>query len=114
MAGAPLSAVGVLAEALSHWPDHEAIVARSGRLTYRQLDDLAERHLHALIAAGVRPGDRLGVSLVNDLPLVALFHAGMRLGVIWVGVNRALAPPEKAYLLANSQAAYFVGDDGMV
>jgi long-chain acyl-CoA synthetase len=110
----PFSAVGVLNEALSTWPDHEATVARSGRLTYRQLDDLAERHLHALIAAGVRPGDRLGVSLVNDLPLVALFHAGMRLGVIWVGVNRALAPPEKAYLLANSQAAYFVGDDAMV
>ena len=62
----------------------------------------------------MRPGDRLGVSLVNDLPLVALFHAGMRLGVIWVGVNRALAPPEKAYLLANSQAAFFVGDEAMV
>ncbi len=111
---APFSAVGVLDEALSRWPDHDATVARSGRVTYRQLDELAERHLCALIAAGVRPGDRLGVSLVNDLPLVALFHAGMRLGVIWVGVNRALAPPEKAYLLADSQAAFFVGDDAMV
>ena len=54
------------------------------------------------------------MSLVNDLPLVALFHAGMRLGVIWVGVNRALAPPEKAYLLANCEAAFFVGDEAMV
>jgi long-chain acyl-CoA synthetase len=111
---APFSAAGVLSDALSQWPDQEATVARSGRLTYRQLDDLARHYLHALIAAGVRPGDRLGVSLVNDLPLVALFHAAMRLGVIWVGVNRALAPPEKAFLLADSQAAFFVGDEGMV
>jgi len=89
-------------------------VARSGRLTYRQLDELAEQHVHALIAAGVRPGDRLGVSLINDLPIVALFHAAMRLGVIWVGINQALAPPEKAYLLADSQAAFFAGDEAMV
>jgi acyl-CoA synthetase (AMP-forming)/AMP-acid ligase II len=34
----------------------------------------------------------------------------MRLGAIWVGVNRALAPPEKAYLLADSEAEFFVGD----
>jgi long-chain acyl-CoA synthetase len=110
----PFSAVDVLSEALSIWPDDEATVARSGRLTYRQLDELAQRHMHALIAAGVQPGDRVGVSLVNDLPIVALFHAAMRLGVIWVGINRALAPPEKAYLLANSQAAFFAGDEAMV
>lgn len=88
--------------------------SRSGRLTYRQLDELAEQSLRALIGAGVRPGDRFGVSLPNDLPLVGLFHAAMRLGAIWVGVNRALAPPEKAYLLADSQAAFFAGDAAMV
>jgi long-chain acyl-CoA synthetase len=110
MDAAPLSAVDVLGRALADDPDHEAIVARGGRLTYRQLEELATRSLRALIAAGVRPGDRVGVSLVNDLPLVGLFHGAMRLGAIWVGVNRALAPPEKAYLLADSEAAFFIGD----
>jgi long-chain acyl-CoA synthetase len=106
----PLSAATALEAVLSERPDAEAVVARSGRLTYRQLDQWAERSMRALIAAGVRPGDRLGVSLTNDLPLVALFHAAMRLGAIWVGVQRALAPPEKAYLLADSQTGLFVGD----
>ena len=110
----PWEAASVLNRALVERPDADAVVARSGRLTYRDLDALADRHLRALIAAGVRPGDRFGVSLVNDLPLVVLFHAAMRLGVIWVGVNRALAPPEKAYLLADSGAAFFVGDEEMV
>ena len=110
----PWDAASVLNRALVERPDADAVVARSGRLTYRDLDGLADRHLRALIAAGVRPGDRLGVSLVNDLPLVVLFHAAMRLGVIWVGVNRALAPPEKAYLLGDSGAAFFVGDEEMV
>lgn len=111
---APRDAASVLNRALVERPDADAVVARSGRLRYRDLDALADRHLRALIAAGVRPGDRLAVSLINDLPLVVLFHAAMRLGAIWVGVNRALAPPEKAYLLADSGAAFFAGDEEMV
>ncbi|HEY6623374.1 MAG TPA: AMP-binding protein [Acidimicrobiales bacterium] len=114
MPAGPRSAAGVLEHALEERPDAEATVARSGHLSYRQLDDLAEESLRALIAAGVRPGDRLGVSLVNDLPLVGLFHAAMRLGAVWVGINPALAPPEKAYLLADSQAAFFAGDRATV
>ena len=106
----PLGAAAVLEAVLTERADGEAVVARSGRLTYRQLDQLAERSMRALLAAGVRPGDRLGVSLANDLPLVGLFHATMRLGAIWVGVQRALAPPEKAYVLANSETGFFVGD----
>lgn len=106
----PLGAAGVLDAALTERPDAEALVAHSGRLTYRQLDRLADRSMQALIAAGVRPGDRLAVSLANDLPLVGLFHATMRLGAVWVGVQRALAPPEKAYVLADSQTGFFAGD----
>jgi acyl-CoA synthetase (AMP-forming)/AMP-acid ligase II len=110
----PLSAATALTPALSERPDAEAVVGRGGRLTYSRLDDSVRRHLRALLAAGVRPGDRVGISLANDLPIVALFHAVMRLGAIWVGINRALAPPEKAYLLRDSEAAFFVGDADMV
>ncbi|HSS10266.1 MAG TPA: AMP-binding protein [Acidimicrobiales bacterium] len=110
----PLNAAGVLAQALAERPSAEAVVARSGRLTYRELEDFASRNVRALIAAGVSPGDRIGVSLPNDLPLVGLFHGAMRLGAIWVGINRNLAPPEKAYLLRNSEASFFIGDADMV
>ena len=110
----PMSAAAVLASALSERPDAEALVGRSGRLTYSQLDELAARNMGALMAAGVRPGNRVGVSLGNDLPIVGLFHGVMRLGAIWVGINRALAAPEKAYLLRDSQASLFVGDAEMV
>jgi long-chain acyl-CoA synthetase len=106
----PLSAARILDEPLAARPDAEAVVARSGRWTYRQLDAEADRLAQALVAAGLRPGDRLAVSLGNDLPLVALFHAAMRVGLVWVGVNRALAPPEKAYLLDDSDAVAFIAD----
>ncbi len=112
--GPPMSAAAALASALLERPDAEALVGRSGRLTYSQLDEFAARHVGVLVAAGVRPGDRVGVSLGNDLPIVGLFHGVMRLGAIWVGINRALAPPEKAYLLSDSQVSLFIGDADMV
>lgn len=108
--GRPLSAARVLDRVAAERPDAEAVVARSGRLTYHELDRQAVRHLRALAALGVRPGDRVAVSLVNDLTLVCLFHATMRLGAMWVGVNRALAPPEKRYLVDDSGSAVFIGE----
>lgn len=110
----PLSAATVLGRVLETRPDAEALVTRSGRLSYRQLEDLAARSVAALQALGVRHGDRVAVSLPNDIAIVGAFHAAMRLGAIWVGVNRALAPPEKAYILRDSEATLFLGDDEMV
>ena len=56
------------------------------------------------------PGERVAASLPNDLPIVGLFLGAMRLGALWVGVNRQLAPPEKAYVLADCGATVLVGD----
>ena len=91
-------------------PDAEALVTRSGRFTYAELDAAADRAAHAWWALGVRPGDRVGVSLPNDTDIVVSFHGAMRLGAVWVGVNRNLAAPEKAYLLADSAAVLVLTD----
>ena len=107
---APLSAARALRHGLATRPDGEALVARSGRLTYRQLDELADRCARALRSAGVSPGDRVAAALPNDLLVVGLFLGAMRLGALWVGVNRQLAPPEKAYILGDSGASVLVAD----
>jgi acyl-CoA synthetase (AMP-forming)/AMP-acid ligase II len=100
--GGPSSIVDVLAGALARSPDSEALVTNRSRLTYADLDRLANRAAHALASLGHRPGERLGVCLPNDAEIVVAFHGAMRAGAIWVGVNQALAPPEQAYILADA------------
>jgi long-chain acyl-CoA synthetase len=92
-------------------PRRPAVVARSGSLTYAELDSLANRAARALQELGVERGDRIAVCLPNDLDIVVAFHGAMRLGAIWVGVGQALAPPEKAAIVRDSGATLALCDE---
>lgn len=107
---APRSVAAVLEVGL-RTPEEPALVGRHGSLTFAELDAAADRVAGALEAWGIGPGDRVAVSMGNHLELVVAFLGVARLGAIWVGVNKALAPPETAYLLADCGVSLFVGDD---
>jgi len=108
----PASVAEVFDHALATDPDHEALVTRYQRLTYAELDRQANRAAGALRAMGIGPGDRVAACLPNEADVVIAFHGAMRLGAIWVGINRVLAPPEKRYLLDDSGATLLLVDIG--
>ena len=103
----------VLDRALAEDPGREALVTRSRRLTYAELDAEASRAARALQALGVGPGDRVAASLPNDAAVVVAFHGAMRLGAVWLGINRALAPAEKRFQLEDAGASIFLCDDDL-
>lgn len=108
--GAPRSVAEILDGPLERCPDAEALVGRRRRYSYRQLDEAADRATAALGALGVRRGDRVAASLGNEPDLVIAFLAAMRLGAMWVGLNRVLAPAEKADLVHRSGARVLLCD----
>ncbi len=108
----PPTRVGeVLGRALEEQPDATALVTRTRRLSYAQLDAEAAKAANALLAFGVRPGDRVAASLPNEADVVLAFHGALRIGAIWVGINRALAPAEKRYLLEDSGPSLYLCDE---
>jgi acyl-CoA synthetase (AMP-forming)/AMP-acid ligase II len=100
---------GVLDRGLRERPDAVAVLARSGSLTYAELDAVADRAAAALWGLGLRPGDRLAASLPNDLDVVVAFHGAMRIGLIWVGIGEGLAAAEKRQLLAHCAPRVVIG-----
>jgi len=104
----PQTAAEVIDRIVAADPDREALVGRHGRLSFAALDRAANRAANALVALGVGPGERVAACLPNDIALPILFLATQRLGALWVGVNRLLAPPEKAYLLRDSGARVYL------
>src|SRR3954454_19988922 len=102
----------VLDRALADRPDAEAVVARSGRLTYRELDAAADRAAAAFAALGLATGDHVAACLGKDVGGVVACHGAMRRGLVWVGLNAALTGTEKAQLLDDSRARLLLTDVG--
>jgi long-chain acyl-CoA synthetase len=109
----PRTVASVLDRALADDPGREALVTRTRRLTYRQLDALANRAAHALRDLGIERGHRVAACLPNDADVVVAFHGAMRAGAVWVGVNQALAPPEKQFLIDDSGAALLLCEEAI-
>ncbi len=93
----PLPVHALVAAAAARTPQALAIVAPGGELRYGELDALANRYAHALIAAGVAPGDRVGVCLPPSARLVAV--------VLAIGIaGAAYIPMDPAYPAERLQA----------
>jgi len=104
----------LLAPIVEHTPDALALVSRHARYRFGELDREANRAAHALLSIGIEPGDRIAASIGNHTELVVAHLGAMRIGAIWVGINRPLAPAEKAHMLTDSGACLFLGDREMV
>lgn len=106
----PRTVAEVFDPVLATAADREALVTASGRWTYAELDRECAAAAWALDRLGVRAGDRIAACLPNDLDVVTAFHGALRREALWVGINRALAPPEKDFILSDSGATVFLGD----
>ena len=58
-----------------------------GKLTYRRLNELADRFATALYQLGVRKGDRVALMLPNSPHFVIAFFGAMKIGAIVVNTN---------------------------
>lgn len=110
---APQTVADILSRPLARCPDRDALVGRHARYTYRQLDLEVTRASAALRSLGVAAGDRVACSMGNHPEIVVAYLACMRIGAIWVGLGRVLAPPEKTYVLRDAEVSVLLGDDAM-
>jgi fatty-acyl-CoA synthase len=84
--------------------DREALVVRHQgyRATYRELWDEVELAARALIANGVRKGDRVGIWAPNRYEWVVVQYATARVGAILVTINPAYKAAELQYALGKA------------
>ena len=101
-----------LAASLDHHvrlrPDREAVVMGERRLTYAQLNALANKVANALRALGLQRGDHVALTCPNVPYFPILYYGILRAGCVVVPLNVLFKPREIAYHLQDSDAkAYF-------
>lgn len=86
------------------FPDKVALVAGTQRLTYRVLEEQANRLAHSLVELGVVRGDRVAIYLDNSVEAVLSIFATLKAGGVFLMVNPSTKADKLAYILNNCRA----------
>jgi long-chain acyl-CoA synthetase len=97
-----------LGTAAARYPDRVAIRYFGRSVTYRELDRAANQFANALIALGVKPGDRVALLLPNCPQMVLTYYGGLRAGAIMVPTSPLYADSELEHQLADAEATALV------
>jgi 3-oxocholest-4-en-26-oate---CoA ligase len=89
-------------------PDRLALVAGSVRLTYRQLDERANRFGHHLPAAGVGVGSHVGILAYNRAEWVEAMIGCYKARVVPVNLNYRYVASELRYVIDNADLEMLV------
>lgn len=91
-------------------PDKIALVSGGKRLSYAQVEAMANRLANALRERGVRRGDRVAIYLNNSAESVVAMFGVLKAGGVFVSVNRAMKVEKLLYVLNNCQAVALLTD----
>jgi long-chain acyl-CoA synthetase len=89
----------LLEDSAKRFPNKTAVIfpgrlGDSGRLSYRKLNEQANRMANALIGLGVKKGDRVALLLPNCPQFVISYYAVLKAGGIVVATNPLYSPRE--------------------
>ena len=93
-----------LHDSAARFPDKTALVCAEQRLTYADIDSMANRLANAMAAHGLRRGDRAIIYLNNSVEAVVGIFATLKAGGVFVVVNPTTKLDKLAYIINNCRA----------
>jgi long-chain acyl-CoA synthetase len=105
----PRATIPELLRSSTHrFPNHTALLFHGRRLTYRQLEQAANRFAQALLSLAIRPGDRVMLLLPNLPQMVISYFGTLAAGGVAVFTLPATVPSELIRQAAGSGARFLV------
>ncbi len=94
------------------FPDNEAFVYESTRLTHAQYNAAVNKIIHALLKMGVKKGETIGLLAWNCVEAAVIYGVAMKGGFIASPFNPRLTADELEYLIRYSETeTLFVGPE---
>lgn len=98
----------IIEDSARRYPNKDAFVFMDTRLTFAQINGAANQVANGLVAAGIKPGDKVGLSCFNLPYFPIVFFGILKAGGVVVPLSVLLKKDEIAYHLKDSDAkAYF-------
>ncbi|MER7285838.1 non-ribosomal peptide synthetase [Streptomyces lydicus] len=100
----------LIAEHARRTPDAVALIAGAERVSYAELDRRVRELAAALIEAGVRPGDRVGVCLPRTADLLVALVAAWRAGAAYLPLDPGYPEGRLRLMVEDARPAVVIGD----
>ncbi|MFC1580999.1 long-chain-fatty-acid--CoA ligase [Thermodesulfobacteriota bacterium] len=97
----------VLAQRALITPDREALIFKDRTFTFLELNQRSNQAANALLALGVKQGDRIGLLMFNCNEFVETYFAASKIGAVLVPLNIRLAAPELDFILNDCGVSEF-------
>jgi len=85
-----------------HVPDRTAVIAADRKLTFRELDNRANRLVRLFRDLCLEPGDVVAMVAKNEIEYFEIHLAAIRTGLVLLPLNFRLAIPELEYIINDS------------
>lgn len=95
-----------------HFKDAPCLVEDERVVSFREFDSLTDRLGNALLAGGMRPGDRVGVLLPNGIDCLVAYYALAKAGLVRVSLNTRETLNDHRYKLQDSGSRAVIHDGG--
>jgi 3-oxocholest-4-en-26-oate---CoA ligase len=105
-----LNMADIFEHAADAFPERTAVICGDRQLTYRGLEDEANRLAHHLAAEGVGPGDHVGFYARNSVEVVATLLAACKLRAAAININYRYRENELEYHLRDADLSAIVYD----
>ncbi|MCC3766837.1 amino acid adenylation domain-containing protein [Streptomyces sp. UNOC14_S4] len=101
----------LLAASARRHPDRPALIAEGRTWTYTELDDAVGALARQLTAAGLAPGDRVGVYAAKGTAAVLGIYAGLRAGAVVAPLDVADPPARTAHMVRGGGISLLLAAD---
>ena len=90
------------------YPDKTALICGNRRLTYSEIDAMANSLASFMISEGIERGDRVAIFLDNSVEAVISIFAALKAGAIFLMVNPTTKKDKLNYILNNCRASALI------
>lgn len=93
----------LLINSANKFPEKTAVISEEGRWSFEEFNQRTNRLANAMLRAGLKKGDRVGILFFNSSYFVEVYFGALKAGLVATPVNFRFVGPEIVYILNDSR-----------
>jgi fatty-acyl-CoA synthase len=103
----------IVRRSANRFPNKTALIYRDTTLSYRQLEEEANRVANALLDLGIQKYDRVAILAHNTIHHVLTWLGAAKAGCVYLAVNYLLRGKDISYCINHSESKVFIVEDSL-